>query len=254
MLLAFDIGNTNIVVGCFDRDDMRFQIRLKTDPGKTVDEYSATIDSLVSRHIKNVADVKRAIISSVVPQLTTKMASIVGELFKVEPLVVGPGIKTGLPIEISDPSSVGADRVVNSVAMKNLYGAPGLVVDFGTATTIDYVGSTGAYEGGIIAPGIEVALASLVDNTAKLPRIEIAWPENVIGKSTTQAMQSGSVLGYLCLVDGLIERIFADVGPIEHIVATGGLGGLITEHSKYIKVFDPFLTLQGMRFIADLNS
>ncbi|NDC39321.1 MAG: type III pantothenate kinase, partial [Proteobacteria bacterium] len=179
---------------------------------------------------------------------------LVTERFGVEPLVVGPGVKTGMPIKLPDPTAVGADRIVNAVAAKTLYGTPALVIDFGTATSFDYVDKDGCYQGGIISPGPIVALESLVRNTAKLPRIELSWPKHVIGNGTVPAMQSGAVLGYFCMVEGLITKVQEEVGPIQHIVATGGLGRLFAEHSPQIRTYDPYLTLRGMRIVAQLNS
>jgi type III pantothenate kinase len=158
-----------------------------------------------------------------------------------------------MPIRIPEPSAVGADRIVNAVAAKTLFGSPALVIDFGTATSFDYVDAQGSYQGGIIAPGPNVALESLVRNTAKLPRIELAWPRTVIGNGTVPAMQSGAVLGYFCLVEGLIQKVIEEVGPIPHIVATGGLGRLFSERSQVIKTYDPHLTMKGMRIIAEMN-
>ena len=253
MLLAFDIGNTNIVVGGFRGAELLFEFRIKTDPGATIDQYQAVLFSLF--HAKLGSDFKfsSAIICSVVPPVTPELVELCEERLGVKPLVVGPGTKTGLPIKTSDPSAVGADRVVNAVAVKALFGTPALVVDFGTATSFDLVSSEGNYLGGAIAPGPMTALEGLVRNTAKLPKIEMAWPKSLIGNSTTTAMQAGSVAGYLFLVDGLIDGIIAEAGPIEHVVATGGLGRLFSSHSKKIRHYDPHLTLKGTRLIAELN-
>lgn len=253
MLLCFDIGNTNIVVGCFDGEQLVAEVRLMTVRERTVDEYAAHLLSILERRIGTSIPVDTCIISSVVPPLTPIIAGVVRQHFKIEALIVGPGIRSGLSIKVSDPLSVGADRIVNAVAVRELYGTPALVVDFGTATSFDYVNAQGVYEGGAIAPGIGIALDSLVRNTAKLPRIEVAWPDSVLGKNTISAMQSGTVVGYLELVDGLIERFERELGVIPHIVATGGLGELFTKHSRKIKNYDPHLTLRGLRIIARLN-
>lgn len=253
MLLTFDIGNTNIVVGGFQKTELVFEFRLKTDPGRTIDEYAGLLFSLLDRQAEAHKHPKACVISSVVPPITPDVVRLVRERFGIEPLVVGPGVKTGLSIKTTDPAAVGSDRVVNAVAVKQLFGTPALVVDFGTATSFDLVSKEGNYEGGIIAPGPNTALEALVRNTAKLPRIEMLWPKSVVGKNTVSAMQSGVVVGYACLVDGLIERIIEEVGPISHIVATGGLGRLFSEHCKRIKSYDPHLTLTGLRIIAELN-
>ena len=158
-----------------------------------------------------------------------------------------------MSIKITEPASLGADRVVNAVAAKELYGCPSLVVDFGTATSFDLVGPDGSFEGGVIAPGVMTSLEALVRNTAKLPRIEPVWPKSLVGKSTVTAMQAGAVAGYVYMIDGLIDGIAAEVGPLAHIIATGGLGRLFTAHSKRIHSYDAHLTLKGMRLIAEMN-
>lgn len=253
MLLTFDIGNTNIVIGGFRGNSVAFEFRLKTDAGRTIDEYAGILFSLLDRQAEDLKHPKACVISSVVPPITPDIVRLVRERFNVEPLIVSPGVKTGLQIKTTDPAAVGSDRVVNTVAAKVLFGAPALVVDFGTATSFDLLGTEGNYEGGVIAPGPNTALDALVRNTAKLPRIEMIWPRSVIGKNTVAAMQAGVVVGYACLVDGLIERIEQEVGPIPHVVATGGLGKLFADHCKKIGSYDPYLTLTGMRIIAELN-
>jgi len=253
MLLAIDIGNTNIVVGCFKGESLLFEFRLKTEPGRTIDEYEALLFALFDRKLGKNYKFSRCVISSVVPPVTPDIIDLVRDDLKIEPIIIGPGIKTGIAIKTTEPAAVGADRIVNALAGRELLGCPLLVVDFGTATSFDYVNANGEYEGGIIAPGINISLESLVRHTAKLPRIELSWPKTVIGKNTVSAMQSGAVIGYVAMVDGLIDRIQAEVGPIPHLVATGGLGGLITKHSSRLTNYDPILTLQGMRLIANLN-
>ena len=253
MLLAFDIGNTNIVVGGFKGATLVGEFRLKTDTGRTIDEYEAILLTLFRQHFGEGYTIGAAIVSSVVPPITPEIVKVIQQRFKVSPHVIGPGTKTGVPIKIAEPTSVGADRVVNAVAAKVLFGAPALVVDFGTATSFDYVGPSGAFEGGVIAPGVLTSLEGLVRNTAKLPRIELSWPTSLIGKSTVTAMQVGSVVGYHYLIDGLITGIIKEVGPIPHIIATGGLGGLFAQHSALISAYDPHLTLKGMKIIAEQN-
>ncbi len=253
MLIAFDIGNTNIVVGCFKGKDLVLELRLKTDLGRTIDESAASLFPLFDRKLGAGWKFSAAIVSSVVPPLTPDLLRLIKDNLALDPMVVGPGIKTGIPIKISDPASVGSDRVVNAVAVKELFGTPAVVVDFGTATSFDFVGQEGAYEGGIIAPGIKIALDSLVKNTARLPHIELSFPKSVVGKSTVAAMQSGCILGYVCMVDGLIDKISQENGPLKHVVATGGIGKLISEHSARINRYEPHLTLMGLRIIAELN-
>ena len=254
MLLVIDIGNTNVCVGGFQGTELVFEFRLKTDTDKTVDELTAILDSLFSRRLGSGYAFERAIISSVVPPLTPDYARLCQDMLGLQALIVGPGVKTGVALNVQEPQAVGADRVVNAVAVKALFGCPGLVVDFGTATSFDLVGREGHFEGGIIAPGLLGSLDSLVRNTAKLPRIELGWPKSVIGKTTVTAMQAGALVGYVCLVDGLIDRIASEAGPIPHIIATGGLGRVVAAHSVRITAYDPHLTLQGLRLISEMNS
>ena len=253
MLLCVDIGNTNIVVGGFKGQELVFEFRLQSDSRRTVDEYRASIVSLLHQILGDSFIISHGIISSVVPPLTGILIEVLEKSFSVKPLIVGSGIKTGIAIRLGDPASVGADRIVNGLAVRELYGKKSVVVDFGTATTFDFVNEAGDYDGGIIAPGLLTSLESLVSRTAKLPRIDLSWPKNIIGKSTVTAMQSGALVGYVCLVDGLLSQIENEVGSLTHIVATGGLGGLIAEHSKKITTVDSNLTLKGMRLIANLN-
>ncbi len=253
MLLAFDIGNTNIVIGGFSGESLSFELRLKTDPGRTVDEYGALIRTLLEQQLGQGYSFERCIICSVVPQVTPAIVEFVERCLKLAAYVIGPGTKTGLPIKIAEPASVGADRVVNALAAKEIYGFPSMVIDFGTATSFDIVGASGGFEGGVIAPGVLTSLDGLVRNTAKLPRIELVWPKSLIGKNTVAAMQVGAVAGYGCMIDGLIDGIVAEMGPIPNIIATGGLGKLFATHSKRIKSYDPHLTLKGMRLIAEMN-
>jgi len=253
MLLTIDIGNTNIVLGVFRGEDLVAEFRLKTDLLRTVDEYCALMLPLVERKLGKDVKWSGAVVSSVVPPLTDGIVQAVKQAFSLDCLVVGPGTKTGIAIRVDDPRAVGADRIVNSVAVKVLHGTPALVVDFGTATTIDYVSAEGNYEGGVIAPGLLLSLEALVRNTARLPRIELQWPASVIGKGTVSAMQSGTMVGYVCMVEGLIERIQRETGKIEHLVATGGLGGMLVQHSAVVREYDPYLTLKGLRIIYGMN-
>ncbi|MCO6429638.1 MAG: type III pantothenate kinase [Deltaproteobacteria bacterium] len=254
MLLAFDIGNTNTVLGVYKEKELICEIRLKTDTSRTNDEYNSIITTLLKERLGRSLSAHGCIISSVVPPMTPIISTLVSETFKVDPIVVGPGTKTGMQIKLSEPSTVGADRVVNAVAAKHKFGTPVLVVDFGTATSFDFIGAEGSYEGGVIAPGLLVSLESLVRNTAKLPHIELTWPKSVIGKSTISAMQSGTVIGYVCMVDGLIDKIIEEVGEVKNIVATGGTGRLISKHSKRIRHYERELTLEGLRIIYDENN
>lgn len=254
MLLAFDIGNTNISVGGFIGEELKFHFQLKTDVDRTLDEYSALLMSIFQQRVSPGEKVEKGIISSVVPPLTQNIQCLIEKFFDIEPLVVGPGVKTGISVSTTDPSGVGADRVVNAVAAKNFYGTPAFVVDFSTATSIDYVSTDGAYAGGIIMPGLRISLDALVERTAQLPRIDIAWPKHVIGRNTREAMQSGAVLGYVSMVEGVLSRASAEVGGVRNVIVTGDLGELFVEHSEQYKIFDQFLTLKGLQVIAGLNS
>ncbi len=253
MLLAFDIGNTNIVVGCFDGDRLISECRMRTDSGRTADEYGVILLSLLQKRLGADFKCSAAIISSVVPPLTPRIFEFVTSEFDVQPLIVGPGMKTGISIKTTDPAAVGADRIVNAVAVKKFYGLPALAVDFGTATSIDYVDAQSNYLGGVIAPGLEVSLDALVSRTAKLPRIEIAFPKTVVGRNTVSAMQSGTVLGYQCMVEGLIDRIIEEVGPVSCIVATGGLGRTVSGRLRRPTIYDPHLTLKGLQYLSVMN-
>ena len=253
MLIVFDVGNTNTVLGCFKGEDLLFELRLKTDKARTVDEYIAALVTLLERKLGQDFKVAGCVVSSVVPPVTADILKVSRAMFGVEPLVVGPGIKSGIVVKVQEPASVGADRIANAVAAKELYGAPALVIDFGTATSFDVVSSSGCYEGGVIAPGPRTALESLVRNTSKLPHIELTWPKTVIGKNTVACMQSGIVVGYVSLVDGLIDRILAEMGEVKQVIGTGGLGRLFVEHSSRISMYDPYLTLKGLRILARLN-
>jgi type III pantothenate kinase len=253
MLLAIDIGNTNIVLGGFKGTELLFEFRLQSDAGRTLDEYRAAIVALLKLQFGEAFHISSAIISSVVPQLTGTLVDVVKKTFSIDPLIVGAGTKTGIAIRLADPLSVGADRIVNSVAAKTFYGKKSIVVDFGTATTFDYINDQGDYEGGVIAPGLHTSIESLVSRTAKLPRIELSWPKTIIGKSTVAAMQSGALVGYVCLVDGMLAQIEKEVGKLQHVIATGGLGEVIKAHSNRIDVYDSTLTLKGMQCIAQMN-
>ena len=252
-MLAFDIGNTNTVVGVFRGEELAGEFRVKTDVRRTLDEYHVLLNAFLMTRFKENLTCRAAVISSVVPPITDLFAHLASDRFGVQPLMIGPGIKTGISVKTLTPAAVGADRVVNAVAAKRFYGLPALVIDFGTATSFDYVDAESNYLGGIIAPGIEIAMEALVSNTAKLPRIELLWPECALGRDTTAAMRSGTVLGYHCLIEGLIDRLVRETGPIPHIIATGGLGRLMAGHSQKITVFDPHLTLKGMHYLWRLN-
>jgi type III pantothenate kinase len=255
LLLTVDIGNTSLACGWFEGSELREEARFKTDAGRTSDEYVALLSSLLkARGSGELPKVRRAVVSSVVPQVTSMVTDAIKELFKTDALVVGPGIKTGMQLRVQEPQSLGTDRVVNALAARELYGVPALVIDFGTATAFDIIGADGSYEGSVIAAGPSLSIEALVMRTAKLSRVELLWPKSVVGKTTMGAMQSGAVIGYAGLLEGLISRIEQEVGALKHIIATGTHAELFMRHVPRIQHFEPHLTLHGLRLIAGLNS
>lgn len=256
MILAVDIGNTNIVLGILDGEKLLCSFRLRTDAQRTTDEYASSIMLLLnSKHI-DINDIKGVIISSVVPQLIFSFTKFSAKYLNIEAMVIAPGIKTGMPIRYENPKEVGADRIVNSIAGREKYGAPIIVVDFGTATTFDVVNAKGEYLGGVICPGVKLSAATLHSKTAKLPDFEIEKVDKVVGKNTIHSLQSGIYYGYLSMIDGLIERIIEEEFGSQNVVvaATGGLGSIFSASSKYIEHYDPDLTLTGLRLIYEKNA
>ncbi len=255
MILAVDIGNTNIVLGIFEGESIRCSFRLHTDTQRTTDEYASTIMLLLKNRGIEVKDIRGVIISSVVPQLIYSFTKFSMKYMSLEPMVIAPGVKTGMPIRYENPKEVGADRIVNSVAGREKFGAPLIVVDFGTATTFDVVNAKGEYVGGVICPGVKLSAGILHSKTAKLPEIEIEKVEKVVGKNTIHSLQSGIYYGYLSMLDGLLERIMTEeFGRCDvTVVATGGLGSIFSKDSKYIEHYDPDLTLTGLRLIYEKN-
>ncbi len=254
MLLTIDVGNTNIVYGLFQDKTLVHQFRVETDRGRTADEYAVVLRQLLAMHEIKPQDVQAAIIASVVPALTEPMARLVQRAFGPEPLVVGPGIKTGMPILYENPREVGADRIVNAVAAYERFKAALIAVDFGTATTFDVVTQKGEYLGGVIATGIQLSAEALFARAARLPRVEIIAPPRVVGRNTVHSMQSGIVFGYVCQVDGLVERIRDELGYPCEVIATGGLGSLIAPLSRTIRHYDPDLTMVGLRILYERNT
>ncbi|MDB4943077.1 MAG: Pantothenate kinase type CoaX-like [Labilithrix sp.] len=253
MLLAVDVGNTNIVFGLFDGTKLLHQFRVETSRGRTADEYSVILRQLLEMRGVDVAAVKGAIIASVVPALTDPMAELVRRAFGLESLVVGPGIKTGMAILYENPREVGADRIVNGVAAYERFHSGVIVVDFGTATTFDCVSPKGEYLGGVIAPGIQISADALFSRAARLPRVEIAKPPRLVGRNTQHSMQSGIVYGYVGLVDGLVQRLLEELAFPCGVIATGGLARLIAPLSATIKEVDDDLTLSGLRILYERN-
>ena len=254
MLLAIDVGNTNIVLGLFDGSRLVHQFRIESSRGRTADEYAVVVRELLSMRNVAASDVKGAIVAGVVPPLTEPMLDLARRAFGFEALVVGPGIKTGMSILYENPREVGADRIVNAVAAYERFHGGLIVVDFGTATTFDCVTPKGEYMGGVIAPGIQISADALFSRAAKLPRVEIQRPAKVVGRNTQHSMQSGIVYGYVGLVDGLVERIIEETAfPSCAVVATGGLARMIGPLSRTIQDVDDDLTLTGLRILHERN-
>lgn len=253
MLFAVDIGNTNIALGLFDGENLVQHWKIRTERDKTSDEYGIALLNLLSLKELGAESIKSVIISCVVPPLTPVFQELSQNLLKVKPLIVGPGLKTGMPILYENPQEVGADRVVASVAAFEKYGGPAIVVDFGTATTFDAVSSRGEYLGGSIAPGIQIAAEALYLKTAKLPRIEIKKPQQAIGRTTVTSMQSGLYFGYIGLVSNIIREISKELGEGIKVVATGSFASQIYPDLEIISVLDPYLVLEGLRIIHDRN-
>lgn len=254
MLLAIDIGNTNIVYGMFDGRSLAFEFRVESVRGRTRDEYAVVLHQLLGRAGLSNESIHHAIIASVVPPLTDPLALMVKDMFGIDALIVGPGIKSGMPILYDNPREVGADRIVNAVAAYERTGDAVIVVDFGTATTFDCVSKKGEYLGGVIAPGIQISADALFSRAAKLPRIDIVRPKRVLGKNTVHSIQSGLAFGYVGLVDGIVERLREELPDTRHVMATGGFAPLITELSRTIETSDPALTLEGLRILFERNT
>ncbi len=252
MLLAIDVGNTNIVYGLFDGEHLVHQFRVESARGRTADEYAVQLRALLDMRGVAPGAVKAAIVACVVPSLTEPMVRLVESIGR-EALVVGPGIRTGMAILIENPREVGADRIADAVAGFDKAQGGVIVVDFGTSTNFDVVTPKGEYLGGVLAPGLQISADALFARAAKLPRVEIAKPLKVVGKNTVHAMQSGIVYGYVGLVDGLVERLLAELGFSCTVIATGGLAPLIAPLSKTIGEVDDHLTLTGLRILYERN-
>jgi len=253
MLLAIDIGNTNTVLGLFEGKTLRADWRLETRAARTGDEYAALVATLFGLRGLALASVDAVAISSVVPPALFPIEQLCRRHLGIDPLVVGPGTKTGMPILYENPREVGADRIVNGVAAHARWPEGAIVVDFGTATTFDVITARGEYAGGVIAPGLLVAADALYHATAKLPRVEIVRPKNVIGRNTVASIQSGLVFGYAGLVDAIVQRIQTEVDFQPRVVGTGGLAPLIAAESKTIQECDDLLTLRGLALIYERN-
>lgn len=256
MLLAIDVGNTNIVFGLFEGKKLTIDWRIATDKDKTSDEYGLLFDQVFRFNQIDISEIEAVIISSVVPTLMHTLPTTTKKYFNLDPIVIGPGVKTGMNIRYDNPKEVGADRIVNAVAAYEKYGGPVIIVDFGTANTFCYVNKEGDYMGGVITPGIKISAEALFLRTAKLPKVELVKPEKVIGKNTVNSIQSGVVYGFIGMVDYIIEKMIKEMNLDEaevNVVATGGFSLLIASESKYINIIDKMLTLDGLRIIYERN-
>jgi type III pantothenate kinase len=252
-VLLIDVGNTNVVFGICRGDDI-VSLRLSTDSGRTADEHGALLLPLFERLGIDAAATEAILVSSVVPPLNPTLEILAQRYFGVAPRFVGPGIRTGLEIRYDHPAEVGADRIVNAVAARQLYGSPVVVVDFGTATTFDVVDRDGAYAGGIIAPGISISAEALFARASRLYRVDVKKPPQLVGRNTAGAMQSGIYYGYIGMVDGILRRLADQLEGLRRVVATGGQAQLVAADSEYIDEVNDDLTLLGLRRIHELNT
>jgi len=253
MLLAIDIGNTQTVAGLFSGVELVGHWRLHTDKDRTSDETRLWLRTLLEMEGFSPDQLEGVVVSSVVPSVTARFRAVGSKMTGSEVIVIEPGVKTGMPILIDNPREVGADRVVNSVAARQRYGSPVIVVDFGTSTNFDVVGSDGAYLGGAIAPGLVIATNALIAGAAALRNVEFLPPRSPIGKGTVEAIQSGALYGHAGLVDGIMERLAAEVEGEVARIATGGLASTIVPHCRSVEIIDEFLTLDGLRLIYEMN-
>ena len=257
MILVLDVGNTNTVLGIFKEKELLVEWRLSTDAQKTADEYGIQVMQLFYQSNMKIGQIKGVIISSVVPNIMYSLEHMIRKYFKLTPMVVGPGVKTGINVKYDNPKEVGADRIVNAVSAHEIYKKSLILIDFGTATTFCAISKDANYLGGTICPGIKIASDALFERAAKLPRVELVKPETVIGKNTVSSMQSGIIYGYIGQVDYIVNKMKSEMinmGEEEpFVVATGGLSKLISADSSTIDEFNPYLTLEGLRIIYEKN-
>lgn len=252
MLFVLDVGNTNTVLGVFEEDELLYEWRIKTDRHKSEDEFGMLIHSLFTYKGIEFSEITGVVISSVVPPIMYALEKMSRDYFNIEAIIVGEqDISRYIKMSYPNPKEVGADRIVNAVSTIKHYGAPSIVVDFGTATTFCYIDEEASYHGGLIAPGISISMEALYSKASKLPKIEMTAPDQIIGTSTVSAMQSGIYYGYVSLVDGIINRMKDEIGREVTVIATGGLAGLIGRDSKNIEVVDRHLTIKGLKEIYD---
>ena len=253
MLLAVDIGNTNVTLGVFEGEQIQATWRMATNVNQMADEYAALLLNLLHHQGLAASDIKEIVLCTVVPPLLATFEELFQRYFQVSPLVIGPGVKTGVRIRMDNPREVGTDRIVNAAAAHYLYRGAVIVTDLGTATTFDVISREGDYLGGAIAPGLATAAEALFTRTAALPRVELVHPKQAIGSNTVTAMQSGIVFGYVGLIEGVVARIQQELGEKAMVVATGGYAGLIARETKVIDQINPDLTLVGLRLIYLMN-
>lgn len=251
MLLCIDVGNTNIVIGLFDGEDLVESFRIATDARTTADELALKFQGLLA----DTTGVSGISLCSTVPAVLREMRTMLEKYYVDVPhVVVEPGTKTGVPIQTDNPKEVGADRIVNSLAAFAIYGGPAIVVDFGTSTNLDVISAKGEFLGGALAPGVEISIDALASRAAQLRKVELVKPKNVIGKNTVEALQSGAIYGFAGQVDGLVERIISELGePVKAVIATGGLASIVVRESRTITHHDPDLTLHGLRMVYERN-
>lgn len=253
MLVVMDVGNTHIVLGIYQGDRLLSHWRVQTNRHATEDEYGMLIQSLFDHAGVGREKISGVAISSVVPPLTYVLKKLSEKYFRQTPVVIGPGVKTGLNIQYEDPREVGADRIANAVAAIDRYGAPVIIVDFGTATTFCFINEQGHYIGGAITPGVGISTEALYQHAAKLTRVEIVKPESVVGRNTVTSIQAGVFFGYVSIVDGIVTRMKALLSETPTVVATGGLAELICAETTTIDHIDPLLTLRGLKLIYERN-
>ncbi len=253
MLLAVDVGNTQTVLGLYDAERLVEHWRVATEAERTGDELGVVVGQLLELRDRGFEDISGVCLSSTVPPLVRAYEEFARDYARAPLLVLGPGAKTGIPIVYDDPREVGPDRIANAVAARERYGAPCIVVDFGTSTNFDIVSAAGEYVGGVLAPGIEVSMEALFARAARLVQVDFSPPPSVIGKTTVAGLQSGMVYGFAGQVDGIVRRVRAEIGATAPVVATGGLAELIAPHAETIDTVDPLLTLEGLRLVWDRN-
>jgi type III pantothenate kinase len=254
MLLAVDVGNTQTVFGVFDGERLVEHWRVATESERTGDEIAALVVRLLELRDLGLDDVTGVCLASAVPALTRAYQQLADDYAHAPLLVVGPGTRTGIPILYDDPREVGPDRIVNAVAARERYGAPCIVVDFGTSTNFDIVSAGGEYVGGVLAPGVEISMEALFARAARLVKVDFSPPSSVIGKTTVGGLQSGLVYGFAGQVDGIVRRIRGELGDTAPVIATGGLADLIAPYSETVERVDPLLTLEGLRLVWELNA